>query len=121
MDCAAFWVVGTEIYILDMGLDDRSGAHVAGLERHIQVTVEDVPGGKLSAGFGDTDQLGMERGILTCLAEIVRTGDDLAVFDDDTADRRFAEIVCFSGFFQRGTHEFFVSGKVFDVLVFCQG
>ena len=93
-DGSALRVGCSEINVPDMRLDDRAGAHVAGLQSHIQVAVEDVPGRELAAGFRDCDHLGMKRGILLCLAEIVGTGDDLTVFDDvqDTVNHHFASL-----------------------------
>ena len=71
----------------DMGLDDGAGAHVAWLQGHIQVAVEEVPGGELPAGLGDTDHLGVKSCILLCLTEIVCSCYDLSVFNNDCTDR----------------------------------
>lgn len=104
-DSTAFGVKSAEIDMPDMGLDDGAGAHIAGLQRDVEIAVENVPGGELSTGFGDRDHLGMKRGILFRLTEIMAAGNDFAVFYDYAADGRFAKIVRFLGFFQRRAHE----------------
>gem|GEM_PF-6599103 len=70
-----------------MGLDDGAGTHIAGLERYIEITVEEVPGGEFPAGLGDTDHLGVKRRVLFGLAQIMGTGNDPPVFYNDTSDR----------------------------------
>ena len=39
-DSAALGVIGTEIDMADVGLDDGAGAHIARFQRHVQVAVE---------------------------------------------------------------------------------
>ena len=101
---SALRIVSSEVNMTYMGLDDRAGAHIAGLEGNIQVTAEEMPGGELPAGFRDTDHLRVESRILFRLAEVVCPGDDPAVFYDDAADRGFAEIIGLLRLFERGAH-----------------
>ena len=89
-DGSALRIVGTEIHVPYMRLYDGTGTHVTGLECHIQITVEKMPGGQLAAGLRDAYHLRMKRRILLRLAEIVGTGYDPAVLDDDASDGGFA-------------------------------
>ena len=83
----ALRVKRAEIDVADVGLDDGSGAHVAGLECDVEIAAEDMPCGEFPACLGDAGHLGMQGRILLGLTEIMGSSDDFSVFDDDTADR----------------------------------
>ena len=82
-----FGVGGAIIDAVQPGVDDRSGAHGAGLQRDIELRAGEPPALELFGGLQDGQQLGMRTGVLLGLAPVVCAGNDLALIDDDGAHR----------------------------------
>src|SRR4051812_26060651 len=67
--------------------DDRAGAHGARLERHVERAVEHAPRADRGRRLAERDRLGVRGRVLAQLALVSPGADDLAVADDDRADR----------------------------------
>lgn len=104
---ACFFVISAEIDMLDARRDDRTGTHGTRLKRHIEITPDQPPAAELAAGRVDSGKLRMVQRVFAGLTPVAAARDDLSVFYDDRADRRFAVFGCRFGTVERMTHEFF--------------
>ena len=91
-------------------MGDRPGAHRAGLDRYVKLTVEQsiVADGK--AGFAQSNDLGMCRGIIRADRPIAPPADDLAIAHNYRSDRNLSQRKRTLRFAQRFFHEQFVRG-----------
>ena len=86
------------------GIDDGSGAHGAGLQRHIQRTLPQPPAAQGGAGLVDGLQLRMAQGILPLFPAVAASAHDFPVAGDHAAHRYLALSSGLSGQFQRLQH-----------------
>ena len=91
----------------DPGLHDGTGAHLAGLQCHIEGTLFQTPVTDDLAGFVDRCDLRMRQRIFICIAAVVTPADDLSLVYDDTTDGNFSQSVGFFCLFQGFFHIFF--------------
>ena len=78
--------------------DDRSRAHRARLERHVQDGVEHAPAADRPRGLPQRDHLGVSGGVLAQFALVVGGRDQLAVAHHDRTDRDVIVFLCTFGF-----------------------
>ena len=84
---------------------DRARAHGAGLQRHIEVAVDQPLAADVLGGLAERQDLGMGGGIAVGQGPVAGGGDDLVIADDHAADRNFARFSGIFGRFQRQIHE----------------
>lgn len=96
----------------EAGLDDRSGAHRAGLQRDIQRTVEQAPGLERLGGLRDGDHFRMRGGIVERFALIESFSDHTMFMDDDRAHRDLGAVKGPLRLIQRLPHPEFVFREV---------
>ena len=70
----------------DPGLHDGTGAHLAGLQCHIEGTLFQTPVADHLAGLVDRGDLRMGQGIFVGISAVIAPADDPAFVYDDTAD-----------------------------------
>ena len=96
---ASFFVPGAEYDLVEAGEDDRSGAHRAWLERHVQGAPIESPASEHYRCLADGEQLRMGRRILVPHGPVRCPRDDPPIPDDHSADgyvcssRRLARVV----------------------------
>src|SRR6185437_3202949 len=84
---------------------DRAGAHRTGLERDIEVAIDEPLRAKRRTRRPDGDHLGMRGRIVVGERAVAGARDNRAIMDDDAADRDFAAAAGRARFFQRQIHE----------------
>ena len=93
---------------VDPGLDDRSGAHLAGLERTVERAPFQTPVADLFAGLADAGNLRVGKGCFVRIAPIISARNDLPFKDYDCTDRYFSDCDRFFSLFEGSLHIFFV-------------
>lgn len=91
----------------DAGLDDGTGAHLAGLQRHIEGAFLQPPVADLLAGFVDGGDLRVGQCILVRIPAVIPPADDLTLVDNDAADGYFSQCIGFLRLPQGFPHVFF--------------
>ena len=94
----------------DAGVEDSAGAHGAGFERDVEsaafvVFIEEAIVFEGAAGVAEGDDLGVGGGVVFAEDAVLAMGDDLALVDDDGADRDFAGGFGGAGFGDGGAEE----------------
>ena len=77
----------------DARVDDRTGAHRAGLERHIERAVVQPPVSAGGAGLADRLDLRMGGGVMFLLAPVAAAANHRAVGADDHAAHRHLAVL----------------------------
>ena len=91
----------------DAGLDDGTGAHLAGLQRHIEGAFLQSPVSDLLAGFVDGGDLRVGQCIFVRIPAVIPPADDLTLVDNDAADGHFSQCIGFLRLPQGFPHVFF--------------
>lgn len=105
---AAFGFVGAVDEAGDAGLEHGSGAHRAGLDRHVKSRPEQAIVSHAECGFAKRENLGMGRGIAVGDGAVAGARDYLFIDDEDGADGNLAALGGIARFGERLMHE----GKV---------
>ena len=72
------------------GIDDRTGAHRAGFQRHVQPTAGQSPTAQFLAGGVDRLDLGVSQRVFAQLAAVAAGADHLVTPHDHRPDRHLA-------------------------------
>jgi hypothetical protein len=107
-DRAAFGIVGAIDKSRDAGLDNRTGAHGAGLDGNIQGGTGEAIVTEQARALAEYGDFGVGRGVAIANRAIARTHQSLAVVDKDSANGHFAGLCCCAGFGERFLHELHV-------------
>src|SRR6187431_1360474 len=89
-DAAKAEIAGAEGEGLDAGVDQGAGAHDAGFQGYIDGGVVEAVVLPLRGGGAEEIHFGMSGGVVGGDGSVVGAGDNLAVNDEDGADRDFA-------------------------------
>jgi hypothetical protein len=74
---------------------DSPHTHQAWLKGNIETCIQQTPVAQLSCSLADGKQLGMGSRVLFCFPQIMGTGNNFVVLDDDTADRYLGNLLGF--------------------------
>ena len=85
-----------------------SGTHGAGFYGHVERALVQILGPEVVFGSGDGLHLSVGRGVAQRLGQVVCTGDDAFLADDDGSDGHFVFRIGPAGFFECLAHVFFV-------------
>jgi hypothetical protein len=102
---AALGIISTVNESRDPSLDDRAGAHSAGLERDIESSVGKAMVAEDSRGFAQHDDFGMCGGIIIANGAIARTREVRIIVNEHGADGDLAGISGSASLFQGNAHE----------------
>ena len=105
IDRAALGVGGAVIQPADPRERDRAGAHGAGLQRDIEVAIDQPFGADGLGGLPNGQDFGMRGRVAVGQGPVAGGGDDLVVKDDHASDRHFAGFSGVFGRFERQIHE----------------
>lgn len=86
---AGFRIHGTDDHFGDPRLNNRSGTHRAGLQRHVHRTVLQAPVPDHFAGLVHRNNFRMGKGIFFQIPFVIAPADNLIFIDNDTADGHF--------------------------------
>jgi len=100
-----FGVVGAVDESWNPSLDDRAGAHSAGLERDVESGVGKAIVANEPRGFAQHDDFGMGRGIIVANGAIARARQVYVILNEHGADGDFAGIGGNTSLFQSNAHE----------------
>src|SRR5262249_14255562 len=98
LDRAALRIGRAIIEPADTRKGDRARAHRAGLERHVEIAVDQPLGADFFGGLPDRQYFGMRGRIALGQGAVARGGDDLVIAHNHASDRHLAG---FSGVFRR--------------------
>jgi len=93
-------------------VDERACAHRARLFRHVQVAVGQSPIANGCFGLRQRKHLGVCGGVLEQFNLIVSARYDLALANDNSANRNFVAAGCFFGKAHRFAHEILVGWRL---------
>ena len=93
-------------------MDDRAGAHGAGLFRDIKVAIVQSPIADSAFGLCNCQDFGVRGGILESLDLVPSAGDDIASGYDDRPDRNLLGRACSSRQAEGFPHEISVARKI---------
>src|SRR5712691_5682080 len=105
LDRAALGIGGAVIKPPDAGERDRRRAHGAGLQRHIEVAVDQPLAAEGLRSPADRHDLGMRGRVAVGERAIAGLRDQIAVADDHAADRHLAGVRCRVRLVEREIHE----------------
>ncbi len=105
IDRAALGIGGAVIEPPDPGERNRARAHRAGLQRDVEVAVDQPLGADGLGGLPDRQNFGMRRRIAVGQRPVAGRGDDLVTPDDHASDWNFARFSGVFSRFQRQIHE----------------
>lgn len=103
--CPALGIPHAEDDAADAAMDDRAGAHGAGLLGHVKVAIGQTPVAESLLRLAQGEHLGVGGGIAQGLDLVVGAGDDRAPLHDDGADRHFTGLESAPGLAQGLLHE----------------
>ncbi len=89
-DGAALGVVGAVDEARDAGLNDRAGAHAAGLDGDVERCVREAIVAEESCGFTKHDDFSVGGGVIVTDSAIAGTRENLSVVNQDGSDGHFA-------------------------------
>src|ERR1700674_4234259 len=89
-DAAALGIVGAVDEAGSASLDQRAGAHGAGLDGYVQSGTSEAVVAKEACGFAKDDDFGMGGGVIVADGAIAGAREDFAVVDKHGADGDFA-------------------------------
>jgi hypothetical protein len=89
-DRAALRVGGAVVEPADAGERQRAGAHGAGLERHVDIAIDEALGSDRGSRRAQRQHLSMRGRVMVGERAVALPRDDLAVAHDDAADRHLA-------------------------------
>jgi hypothetical protein len=104
-ESAAFGIVGSVDKSGDSSLNNGAGAHGAGLERHVEGTIDEAVVTYPFRALANGDNLGMRRGIVIADRTIAGARKDHFILDQDRANRNFTSFCRSLGFGKREPHE----------------
>ena len=84
---------------------DRAGAHRAGLQRDIEVAIDQPLAAEACGGLPDREDFGMRGRIAIAQSAVSGRRDHLVIKHDHASNRHFAGFPCIFGCFQRQIHE----------------
>jgi hypothetical protein len=103
-DAAAFGIGRRIIEPGDARLGNRACAHRARFKRHPQIAIIEAVGVEGQTRSADCDDFGMSRRIIARACPIATGCNDLAIADNDSTDRNFAERFDLFGNIERVAH-----------------
>lgn len=118
----AFGSLAAENYPLNAGIDDCTGAHRAGFQRHIEGAARKAPAAQPPAGGVNGNNFGVRQGVSSGFTQIVPARKHHSVLHDHRADGGFSQCGGLFPFGNRLTHHFFVKRNVDHIryLAACQ-
>ena len=108
---AGLGIADAEDDAVDADVGERAGAHGARFFGDVKGGAGEPPGLEQCLGPGDGEHLGMGGGVLAPFDFVGALGQNLAVADEDGADRDFLAGAGFAGQLKRATHEDFIGGE----------
>jgi len=103
------WVARPEHDARNAREHDRTRAHRARLERHVQNGIQDAPASSRAGGLAQHDRLGVRGGVLAQLAFVMRGRDDLPITHQYRANRHIFVFQRTLGLAQGQAHEVVVA------------
>jgi len=89
-DGAALGVVGAVDEARDAGLNDRAGAHAAGLDGDVEPRVREAIIAEEAGGFTKDDDFSVRGWIVVADGSIAGTRENLSIVNQDGSDGHFA-------------------------------
>jgi len=103
---APFWVVGAIDKTGDAGLNNRAGAHGAGLEGYVESGFRETVVAELFRGFAKNHDFGVCCGVAIANGAVAAARENFLAINKYRADGNFAGFGAGACFFQRDLHEF---------------
>ena len=115
---AGLRVHGADHAAVNPGLNDRAAAHLTGFQCDVDGAALQPPVLKLPGGFPDRIEFGMGKCVVIGVSPIISSGNHLALFDNDTADRDLPQRLCTAGLLQCQPHIVFICFSLPDGTLF---